>query len=132
VLVDEVGGLDEHAARPAGGIEDGAAVGLDDLDHEADDGARGEELAPALAFGEGELAEEIFVNLPEDVAGGVVGDVVELAEEIEGQVFGLWGAGEPVVFVLWQAAFAARACISRWRSIAVFDGLGDDPDPRGD
>ena len=79
VRLDEVGRLDEHAARSASRIEHGAAVGLDDLDHEADDRARSEELTPALAFGKGELAEEVFVNLPEDIARGVLGNIVELA-----------------------------------------------------
>ncbi len=106
--IDEVGGLGEHAARSASGIEDGAAVGLDDLDHHPDDGARGEELSPALTFGQREFADEVFVNLAEDVAAGVVRDVVELAEQIEGQTLGFHRPGEPVVFILGQTARELR------------------------
>ena len=67
VLRHEPGGLDEHAARTAGGVEDAPVVGLDDLGEEPDDAAGGVKLAAALAFGHGELAEEVFVDAPEGV-----------------------------------------------------------------
>ena len=45
MLLNELRRLHEHAARTARGIEHLAAVRLDDLHHEADDGARREKLA---------------------------------------------------------------------------------------
>ena len=76
---NEVGRLDEHPTRPTGRIEDRAPVRLNDLDHELHHRARGEELASALPLGQREFAEKIFVDLPKDVARGILGDVVELA-----------------------------------------------------
>ncbi len=68
VLLDELFRLHEHAARAAAGVVDAALVGLDHLDQRADDRARRVELAAALAFRAGELAEEIFVDAAEQVA----------------------------------------------------------------
>ncbi len=61
-------GLDEHAAGAASGVVDAAGVGFEHLDQHADDGARRVELAAELAFGSGELAEEVFVDSAERVA----------------------------------------------------------------
>ena len=80
LLFDEGAGLNEHSARPTGGIKDGATVGLDDLDHEPDHGTGGVKLAPARPFSQGKLAEEIFVDVPEHIPRSVVGDVVKLAQ----------------------------------------------------
>ena len=74
VLLHEPGRLDEHAARPAGGVEDAALERLDDVDDQLDDRGRGEELAASLTLGHGELAEEVLVDLPEGVTFDVVGD----------------------------------------------------------
>ena len=83
VAFDELGGLDEHAARAAGGVVDAAVEGFDDLDDQLDDGGGGEELAAFLPFGHGELAEEVFVDPAEGVAFDIDGDVVEGAEEAD-------------------------------------------------
>ena len=64
---DEFFRLHEHAAGTAAGIVDAAFVGSEHLDEEAHDALRGVELAAFLAFGAGELAEEIFVDAAEDV-----------------------------------------------------------------
>ena len=104
VLGDELGGLDKHAAGAAGRVEDAAAVGLDNLDHEADDGARGEEFAALLALAAGEFAEEVFVDLPKNVAGGVGRDVGKVAEEIVGDRLGFLVAGEAEIVVLGEDA----------------------------
>jgi hypothetical protein len=49
-LADEPRGLDEHAARAAGGVEDAALVGLEHLDQQPDDVGGGVELAAAVAL----------------------------------------------------------------------------------
>ena len=51
VLGDEARRLHEHAAGAAGGVEDAAVEGLDDLDEQPDDAARRVELAALLALG---------------------------------------------------------------------------------
>ena len=55
VALDEVSGLDEHAARAAGGVVDLAVVGLDDLDDQFDDRGRCEELAGLRLFALGRI-----------------------------------------------------------------------------
>src|SRR6202043_3097285 len=47
VRAHEVGGMDEHASRTAGGIKDAALIGLDDLDDQPDD-ALGRVILSAL------------------------------------------------------------------------------------
>ena len=73
VGLDESLGLHEHAARAAAGVVDAALVRFEHLDQQSDDGARRVELAAELAFGLGELAEEVFVDAAERVAGLVAG-----------------------------------------------------------
>ena len=74
------GRLDKHAARATSGVEDGALMRLNDLDHQAHYGARGEEFATPLPFGQGKIAQEVFVYLAEEVAVGIVGDVGEVLQ----------------------------------------------------
>ena len=59
MALDEVAGLDDHAAGAAGGIEDDAVAGLDDVHDGLNDGGRGEELAVVL----GKLAGERLARL---------------------------------------------------------------------
>ena len=94
----------EHAAGATGRIEHGAAVGFNDFHHQLHHRARSKKLAAALAFGKGKLAEEVFVDLAEDIAGGVIGDIVEAAQQLLRQGFHLLGAGQPVVLGFRQAA----------------------------
>ena len=56
------------------GIVDFAMVGLDHFGNQVDHALGGIELAPALAFGGGEVAEEVFVDAAHDVhfAGSAV------------------------------------------------------------
>ena len=68
--LDEVARLHEHAARPAGGIEDGAVVRLDDIDDGLDDGGRREELAIVMRALLRELDQEILVDAAEHVSRG--------------------------------------------------------------
>ena len=71
VFLDELLGLDEHAAGAAAGVIDAALVGLQHLDQQPDDGAGRVELAAALALGAGEAAEEVLIDPSENVAGAV-------------------------------------------------------------
>ncbi len=64
----EVGGLNEHAARAAGGVEDAAVIGLDDLDDETHDARGRVVLAALLHLLLGERAHEIFIDPPKGVA----------------------------------------------------------------
>lgn len=124
VLFNKLSRLHEHTARTAGRVEDCAAVGLDDLNHEADDRARGEELATTLTFSKRKLAEEILVDLSEHIAGRIIRNVVELPEQIEWQRLHLLCAGEPVVLVFRQAAFEFGLVLLD-RLHHLFECLGD-------
>ena len=76
VRFDELLGLHEHAAGAAAGVIDLAVVRGEDGDQRLDDAGRRVELAALLAFGAGELAEEVFIDLAEHVArlAGVVAE----------------------------------------------------------
>ena len=67
VLLDEALGLDEEAAGTHRRIIDAALIGLDHFHDEADDGLGREVLAALFPLRQGELAEEVFVNVAEDV-----------------------------------------------------------------
>ena len=86
MALDEVGGLDEHAARAAGGVVDLAVERLDDLDDQPDDRGRREELAALLALGHGELAEEVLVDEAEAVALDRLGQSAEETEQFHHDV----------------------------------------------
>jgi hypothetical protein len=62
MVLDEGGGLDEHAAGAAGGASKCGVEGLDDFDDQTDDAGGGEEFAAFPAFRHGEFTEEIFVD----------------------------------------------------------------------
>ena len=68
---DEFLRLHEHAAGAAAGIVDAALVGREHFDEEAHDAVRRVELAAVLAFGAGELGEEVFVDAAENVLGAI-------------------------------------------------------------
>src|SRR5262249_29149995 len=63
--------LDEHAARSARRVVDASVVRLDDFHDQLDDAGRREELTTLLPFRHGELAEKVFVYLPERIAFNV-------------------------------------------------------------
>src|SRR5690606_30963380 len=69
VGLDEGLALHEEAAGAHGGIVNLAGVGLEHLDDDGDDALGRVVLAALLALGQGELAEEVFVNVAEDVLG---------------------------------------------------------------
>src|SRR5437879_2769378 len=63
----EAGGLDEHTAGTAGGIQDTPVERFEHFDEKSDDAAGSVEFAAFLSFRAGKLAEEIFVNSAEGV-----------------------------------------------------------------
>lgn len=67
VLLDEALRLDEEAAGAHRRIIDASLIGLDHFHDEADDGLGREVLAALFPLRQGELAEEILVNVAEDV-----------------------------------------------------------------
>ena len=67
-VLDEVTGLNEHAARAARGVEDDAVIRLDHVDDGLHDGRRREELAVVVRALLGELGEEVLVDAPEHIA----------------------------------------------------------------
>ena len=73
VDLDKLLALDEHAARAATRVEHAALVRGEHFDQHADDAAGRVELAALLAFGAGELGEEVFVDAAQDVFGAVLG-----------------------------------------------------------
>jgi hypothetical protein len=81
VALDEAGRVHEHAARAARGIEDAPVKRLDDLHDQADDGRRREELAALLAFGRGELTEEVLVDETECIALEILRVAVDVAQQ---------------------------------------------------
>jgi len=66
---DELFALHEHAARAAAGVIHLAMVRGEHRDQRLHDAGRRVELPALLALGAGELAEEVFVNFAENIAG---------------------------------------------------------------
>ena len=83
VRLDKLHALHEHAARTAAGVVNLAAVGFNHFGDETDNCLGCIEFALALAFGDGELAEEIFIDAANDILflvfDGV--DAVDVADE---------------------------------------------------
>ena len=85
--MDEITGLDKHAAAAAGGVQQNAAGRLQHIDDHLDQGFGREEHAVVLGDIFGKLIEEIFVNAANDIAAYFVqGAVVEDAQQL-GQQF---------------------------------------------
>ena len=72
---------------------------LNYLDHEANDRARRKEFATFRSFAASELAEKVFVNLSEQVAGKVRRNVGEVLEQLVWNSVGLLVAREAKIFV---------------------------------
>jgi hypothetical protein len=86
VGLDELFAADEHAARAAARVVDAALVRREHLDQDPDDVRGRVELAALLAFGTGELGEEVLVDPTERVLGPVGGgaerDVADQVDEL--------------------------------------------------
>ena len=95
---DELFALDEHGAGAAAGVVDAAFVGGEHFNQDADDVGGGVELAAFLAFGAGELGEEVFIDVAEHVLGAVggaaEGDVADEFDELAEPLFVETWAGE--------------------------------------
>ena len=80
VAFDELERLHEHAAGATAGVVDFAFVGLNHFGDEIDHALGSVELAPQLALGGGELAEEVFI----DPAHGVLLLVAHGVDVVDG------------------------------------------------
>ena len=106
VLVEPLAGHGEHAAGAGGGVVDGAydagggeGVAVfckDEVDHEADDFARGEVVAGCLVGLLGELADELFKDGAHGFVRDDVGVEIDLRELLGDEVeeVGLRQAGD--------------------------------------
>lgn len=62
-------GLQQHAARAASGIVDGLTfLGVENVHHQTNNRARGVKLAGLLVGEVGELLNQVFVGLTEDIS----------------------------------------------------------------
>lgn len=116
--LDEVGGLNEHAARPAGRVDDLAAGGLDDVDDGFNDADRREELTVVVGFLVGELGQEVFVDPAKDVPVCLLqGRIIRDPQNLTQRIFVKLG-----VFLFLRKAFDS--------GVIFLDGLhrGDDGD----
>ena len=119
VALDELGALDEHAARPAGRVVDPAVERLDDLDDQPDDRVRREELAAEPALARGEVGEEVLVDQPERVAGQLARQRREQPEQLDER-----GLLEPLVAARQDVA-AARGSSASISLHRLVDGLAE-------
>ena len=84
VGADELNRLDEHAGGTAAGVVHAAMVWLQHLHEEADDGARSVELAALSAFGQGELLQEVLINIADHVGGAGLGPAdLDVAHQVD-------------------------------------------------
>ena len=90
--VDEVAGLDEHAAAAAGGVQQHAGFRLQHVDDHLHQRLGREEYAVVLGDVLGEFVEEVLVNPTDYVTTHVVqGVVVEDAQQLPQQLIGEHG-----------------------------------------
>ena len=86
MLFDEFLTHHEHAAAAAAGVEHPALVWFYHFHQQLYNRARGVELAAFFAFGEGELAEKIFIHFAEQVSrfrGFIAeGDVADQVDQL--------------------------------------------------
>ena len=86
VLLDMADALQQQAARTAGPVADATCrLGLQHLGHQETHLGRGVELAAGLAGLAGEVADQVFVGVAEQVVGNV-GAVERLAAEVVDQI----------------------------------------------
>ncbi len=121
---DEFLGLHEHAPGAAAGVVDAALVRREHADEEADDAARGVELAAILPLGAGELGQKVFIDPAENVLGAVFpvaeADRADEVDEFAEAMFIEGGAG----VVLGEDAFEARI-VALEGNHGVVDDLAD-------
>ena len=122
--LDELHRLDKHAAGAAAGVIDPALVGGKHLHQHTDDAAGRVELAAFLAFGAGELGQEVFVDPAQDVFGAVLfvaqADVADQVDELAEALL----IEARVGVVLGQHAFEGGV-VALDGQHGVIDGLAD-------
>ena len=124
VRADELDRLDEHAGGAAAGVVDAAPVGLQHLDQELDDAARGVELASLLALGAGELGQEVLVDPADHVLrAGVLVAHLDVADHVDELAEPLLVEGRTGV-VLGQHVLERRV-VALDRGHGVVDELAD-------
>ena len=107
VALDELLALHEHAARAAARVVDLALVRCQHLDQHLHDRGRRVVLPCPLAFRQGELAQEVLVDLAQHIAGVLPGAKADGRDQVDqlAQLAGLQlGAAETLV----QDALQAR------------------------
>ena len=110
VLLDDARTLHEHAAGAAGRVQHRAALGVEHVGDQRDEGDGRKELAAVVGLLVGELGEEVFVDAAEDITGdllqlvGVEG-AQQLAEDLVVQL---------LVFALGQDAAQVVVVLPRW------------------
>src|SRR5260221_364547 len=67
VVLDKMRTLHEHATRATGGIENTPIKRFDDLDNQFHQGGWSEKLTATLALRHGKFAQEIFIDLAEEI-----------------------------------------------------------------
>src|ERR1700737_1488472 len=68
VVLDKTRTLHEHATRATGGVENTPIKRFDDLDDQFHQGGWGEKLTAMLALRHSKFAQEIFIDLAEEIA----------------------------------------------------------------
>lgn len=81
MTLDKRRALHEHTPTSAGGIVNPSMIELDHLGDQLNDGRGREELTALLPFAHSELAQEIFVDLPECVPFHIHRDGIERLEQ---------------------------------------------------
>src|SRR5258708_10623066 len=87
VVLDKTRTLHEHATRATGGIENTPIKRFDDLDDQFHQGGWSEKLTTTLALRHSKLAQEIFIDLAEEIALNIHGDTREGLEQGNKHVF---------------------------------------------
>src|SRR3990172_12651547 len=68
----------------------------------------GEELSALLSLGHSKLAKKVFINLPEHIAGGVIGNIGKVLEELFGNAAIFRFSHEAEIFILGKGVFEFR------------------------
>ena len=114
MCLNELLALHEHSAGAAAGVIDAALVRSKHLHQYADNVGGRVKLSAFLAFGAGELREEVFIDAAEHILGAVrrtaKGDIAHQIDELAESLLVEAGAG----VVLGQNTLAAMGCRARW------------------
>lgn len=104
VLFNIMGSLNEHTATTTGWVENPTLSRRKDFNHVTDNRCRGEEFTAALPFGQCKFAQEVFINLTEDVKLYIRRNILKVLQELcqyERIIF----AVNAVINILWKSIF---------------------------